>query len=227
MCIPTRTLVGCCKLSVRVDGLDAQIVGLLQEDGRMLYKDIAERVGVSLPTVKARINRLMALGLIKRFTVALDPDKIAGKVRGVLFAKVNPAQAELLAQTLSKMNEVRAAHYVAGEKQLFLEVEADDVESFNRLILETLPKETGLIDISAHVITQTVKEECGVTLKANSFLQYRCNFCHTPIYGKPIVKHYYGGKYYFSGEECAQAYKLTLEQKYMSRKRPEENGSPV
>ncbi|SRR5579875_1066713 len=206
-------------MSVRVDGLDAQIVELLQEDGRMLYKDIADRVGVSLPTVKARIRRLMALGLIKKFTVVVDSDKIAGKVRGVLFAKVNPTDAEALTQTLSKIDEVRAAHFVAGEKQLFLEVEADDVESFNRLILERLPKEAGLSDISAHVITQTVKEEYGVSLKANSFLQYKCNFCHTTIYGKPIVKHYYGGKYYFSGEECAEAYKEVLDQKFAEKKK--------
>jgi DNA-binding Lrp family transcriptional regulator/YHS domain-containing protein len=211
-------------LSIRVDGLDAQIVELLQEDGRMLYKDIADKVGVSLPTVKARINRLMSLGLIKKFTVVVDSDKIAGKVRGVLFAKVSPTDTEALTRTLSKISEVRAAHFVAGEKQLFLEVEADDVESFNRLILERLPREAGLSDISAHVVTQTVKEEYGVSLKANSFLQYKCNFCHTTIYGKPIVKHYYGGKYYFSGEECAEAYKRILDQKYSERKKTKTEG---
>lgn len=201
-------------MSIRVDNLDAKIIELLQDDGRMLYKDIADKVGVSLPTVRARIKRLTEVGLIKRFTVALDSDKIAGKVRGVLFAKVHPSDAQELARALSSVAEVRTAHFVAGEKQLFLEVEADDLQSFNRLILEKLPKEAGLNDISAHVIIQTVKEEYGVTLKANSLLQYRCNFCHTLIHGKPLLKHYYGGKYYFSGEECAEAYKKILDEKY-------------
>lgn len=203
-------------MSVSVDAIDAQIVELLQEDGRMLYKDIAERVGVSLPTVKARIRRLVDLGLIKKFTVVVDPDKIAGKIRAVLFAKLDPAGFEGVVGALSKMGEVRAIHFVSGEKQLLLEVEADDMQHFNELVVRRLPS-VGLAEVSTHIITQTVKEEYGVSLKPNSHLQFKCDFCHTTIYGKPIVKHYYGGKYYFSGEECAQAYKRILDQKFAKK----------
>ncbi|MEM0121758.1 MAG: Lrp/AsnC family transcriptional regulator [Thermoprotei archaeon] len=205
--------------SISVDGIDAQIVELLQKDGRMSYKEIASTVGVSIPTVKTRIKRLIELGLIERFTAVVSAHRVGGKIRGVVFAKVNLPDANEtipLDRRLSEINEVRAAHFVAGEKQLFLVVEADDVESFNWLVIERLPR-VGLSDISSYIITQTIKEEYGVSLKANSLLHYKCNFCHTTIYGKPIVKHYYGGKYYFSGEECAQAYKEILDQKFAKK----------
>jgi Lrp/AsnC family transcriptional regulator for asnA, asnC and gidA len=211
-------------LSLRFDYLDSQIVQLLQEDGRMLYKDIAVKVGVSLPTVKARIRRLMDLGVIKKFTVVVDSNRIAGKIRAMVLAKLRGDASDGVADRLLRIDGVRAAHFVSGERQVFLEIEADNPEEYNRLVLQRLPGEAGLTDIATYIVTDTIKEEYGVSLKPNSFLQFNCSFCGCLIYGKPIVKHYYGGKYYFSGEECAEAYKKILDEKYRSKKKAEDAG---
>ncbi len=70
--------LGVC-MSFKLDELDASIIELLQRDSRMMYKDIAEKTNVSLPTVRARIKRLLDLGVIKKFTIVVDADKISGK----------------------------------------------------------------------------------------------------------------------------------------------------
>jgi DNA-binding Lrp family transcriptional regulator len=43
-------------MSLQLDNTDSQIIELLQKDGRMMFKEIASAVGVSLPTVRARIQ---------------------------------------------------------------------------------------------------------------------------------------------------------------------------
>lgn len=203
-------IVAVTSLSFELDEIDSKIIDLLQKDGRMQYKQISQIVGVSIPTVRERIKRLSELGLIKKFTVVTDYTKIAGRVRAIVEAKVMPNVQELR-DALDSIDEVRVAYQVAGDKSIVLHVESDDLEHLD-LTLNKL-YELGVKDVTVYVITRVLKEEYGAMVKPNVPLQYRCVFCDCVIYGKPIIKHYYGGKYYFSGEECAKAFKERLDKK--------------
>jgi len=55
------------------DAIDRQIVALLTDNARLPYPAIGERVGLSAPAVKRRIDRLRADGTIAAFTVSVDP----------------------------------------------------------------------------------------------------------------------------------------------------------
>src|ERR1700730_14435213 len=66
----------CLRVTYRImlrDAIDRQIVALLTENARLPYPAIAERVWLSAPAVKRRIDRLLDDGTITAFTVALDP----------------------------------------------------------------------------------------------------------------------------------------------------------
>jgi Lrp/AsnC family leucine-responsive transcriptional regulator len=55
-----------------IDDTDLNILRLLLEEGRRPYSEIADRVGVSPPTVSDRVERLQDLGVIRRFTLDVD-----------------------------------------------------------------------------------------------------------------------------------------------------------
>jgi DNA-binding Lrp family transcriptional regulator len=55
-----------------VDETDVRILGLMAEDGRRPYSEIAERVDLSPPAVSDRVDRLREEGIISRFTVDID-----------------------------------------------------------------------------------------------------------------------------------------------------------
>jgi hypothetical protein len=117
-------------------------------------------------------------------------------------------------EQLSKIDEVRNAYFVAGEKQVMLELELDGLQNLSELLSKKLPSQAGLSDFSSFVVSKVLKEEYGASVKPNASLQFKCDFCGSLIYGKPIVEYISGGRYYFSGEECARAYK----EKIASRK---------
>lgn len=202
--------------SYKLDRVDVSIAELLQEDGRMMYKDIADRVGVSLPTVKARITRMTELGVIKKFTAVLDGERLAGFVRSFITARVGAGASSSVDLELSKLREVRSAHHIAGDKQLLLDVQSDDPRHLDELF-EKLSG-LGLTDFSVFVVTRTVKEEYGAKVKLDAAVEFRCRFCDCVIYGKPVVRLIHGGKYYFSGEECARAFEEQLNSRQASRK---------
>ncbi len=197
-------------MSVQLDENDARIIELLQEDGRMQYKDIAQRVGVSIPTARSRIQRLLGLGVIKKFTVIVDADKILGKVRGIVLLQVSPSKVDRVVARLAAMKEVREVYKTAGPDPLVAKVEAKDLDSLGQLVSDRFSGIEGISGISSFVVTRTGKEEYGASVEAQAMVQFKCSFCGAPILGKPYLEYIDGGRYYFNAEGCAAAYKQNL-----------------
>ncbi len=63
-----------------LDETDMEILGLLGEDARRPFSEIAERVGLSGPAVSDRVERLREAGVIERFTVDVDRSQLRAGV---------------------------------------------------------------------------------------------------------------------------------------------------
>lgn len=70
-------------MPVHLDDTDVAILKSLMEDGRKSFRAISREVKVSTPTVKARYERLVNMGLIKSVRPEIDVSKIAGPDRGM------------------------------------------------------------------------------------------------------------------------------------------------
>lgn len=200
-------------MSFKLDSNDVRIIELLQENGRIMYKDIADKLHISIPTVRARIERLRGFGLIKKFTVIVDPDKILGKIRALLLIQATPNRIEGVSQELSKMEEVRETYVAAGAVNILAKVEVRDVIDLGELVTKKLPQIAGVQSVSSMVITKTFKEEYGATVTQDAAIQFKCDFCGAAIVGRPLTEFIEGGKYYFSSEECLNAFREKLAKK--------------
>jgi DNA-binding Lrp family transcriptional regulator len=56
----------------RLDGIDEQILAELALHARATFAEIGERVRLSAPAVKRRIDRMLDSGVIKGFTTVID-----------------------------------------------------------------------------------------------------------------------------------------------------------
>ncbi len=195
---------------IRLDRIDVGIIELLQTDGRMMYKDIARETGVSLPTVRARIKRLTDLGVIKKFTVIVDPDKIRGKIRTVLLIQANPPDIEQVYAKLSEIKELREVYGVAGSFTIVVKAEVNDIAELGKLTAEKLPQVKGITGITSLLITKTPKEEYGASVLLEDVVVYKCDFCGMPIEGKPVIEWINNVRYRFGAEDCAAAFKEKL-----------------
>lgn len=60
-----------------LDDIDVAIVTSLQEDGRKSFRQIARELDISTPTVQARYQRLVNIGLIKSISPIIDSTNLA------------------------------------------------------------------------------------------------------------------------------------------------------
>jgi len=86
---------------VDIDRIDLEILALLQEDGRKSLVDIARAVGLTHPSVRARIKRLVDSGVAK-VSALVDPRSL-----GLRLAFVNALVEDVIAaySDLSKLCE--------------------------------------------------------------------------------------------------------------------------
>ncbi len=101
-----------------LDKLDFEILSFLQEDGRMSFTVIAEKLGVSIGTVRTRFNKLIEDGTVN-IIGRVNPDKVGFRSYAHIAVFVRPATLrDKIAQTISAMPEVSFLAMTSGDYDL-------------------------------------------------------------------------------------------------------------
>lgn len=124
-----------------LDQLDYQILQALHQDARTPAVDIARLTGANERTVRKRIERLVADGVV-RLTAILEPAAFGYLTAADIFLEVEPALEDQIIQTLMAMPEVTYLAYGQGTKQVSIEArfkDNDALRTFLRHRLADLP----------------------------------------------------------------------------------------
>lgn len=65
-----------------LDDVDIGIVTSLQQDGRKSFRQISRELDISTPTIQARYQRLVNIGLIKSVSPVIDSTNIVDEQKG-------------------------------------------------------------------------------------------------------------------------------------------------
>lgn len=113
-----------------MDNIDYRILDLLRLNARSGYGDIGGVVGLSASAVKRRVDRLVADGVIRAFTIQVDPeiDGASTEAYVELFCRGTVAPAELK-RILSGIPEVVDAGTVTGSADAIVHMRSRDIPS--------------------------------------------------------------------------------------------------
>ena len=116
------------------DDLNREIIKLLQQDGRLPYKDIAKRLKVSEGTIRNRVQSMKQSGALKIVALA-DPMAIRYKADAMIGIKVaHPSTPRAVAHRLSEHGEVVYVLWVSGRYDLLIEVVCETSNAFQSFL---------------------------------------------------------------------------------------------
>jgi len=75
--------------NISLDDLDIRILNILEENGRLSYRNIAKRIGVSVSTIMNHVNALEKSGLIKQYSAKIDYEKIGYDVTAIIDMRIS------------------------------------------------------------------------------------------------------------------------------------------
>ena len=118
-----------------LDPLDEAILRELAVDARASYADIGAVVSLSAPAVKRRVDRLRERGVVRGFTVRLDPAALGWETEAYveLFCSGSTSPVTMRA-AVERHSEVISASTVTGDVDLLLHVRARDMRHLERVV---------------------------------------------------------------------------------------------
>jgi len=89
---------------MELDETDKEILNGLIKNGRISYRELAERTGVTPPTVKTRIDQLKEDGVIQGFTVQIDEEKVVQEpvLNVIISLEVDPSAVDDVYSTMAR-----------------------------------------------------------------------------------------------------------------------------
>ena len=141
-----------------LDEIDEKIIKVLQDDARTSLRKISELVKVSLGTVSNRVKRMERNGVIKGYSVILDPDQIGWELNVVIGLRIQKGRLIEIQERIAKDSRVHGVYDVTGDFDSMVIARAK-----NRKDLDDLSKNVLSIDgverSITHIVLNTVKEK--------------------------------------------------------------------
>ena len=127
-----------------MEDIDRQILRLLAKDGRMSFTDLGRATGLSTSAVHQRVRRLEQRGVIRGYTVVVEPEAVGLSLTAfVSVTPLDPAAPDDVPDRLSGIPEIEACHSVAGEENYILKVRVPTPAALEAL-LARIRSEAGL-----------------------------------------------------------------------------------
>ena len=118
-----------------LDPTDRTILDLLAENARRTLGDIGQRVGLSAPAVKRRIDRLEAGGVILGYTTRVDHAKLGRPLEAFTELRFSgDARVDAIASIADEIAEVQAVFTIAGDPDALAWIRVTDVHELKRVI---------------------------------------------------------------------------------------------
>ncbi|MDP9900202.1 Lrp/AsnC family transcriptional regulator [Variovorax ginsengisoli] len=143
------------------DKTDMAILRLLLADSRQTLQDIGSQVGLSPTTCWSRIKKLEAQGVIKRYTVDVDADKLGYHDSVIVQLTLESHTDETLyefGRVLATIPEVQEAYLVSGDYDYYIRIAVRDTRDYERLLREKLYKIPGIRHSQSHFVLRVLKE---------------------------------------------------------------------
>ncbi len=124
-----------------LDNTDKKLLKLLQEDSKRTTKELSLKLDLSVTAVYERIKKLEREGIIEKYVVLLNRDKIQKGFVVFCHIKLIQHTKEFLTQFESqviKLNEVLECHHVSGDYDYILKVVVKDMEAYREFLVTKL-----------------------------------------------------------------------------------------
>lgn len=139
-----------------MDKLDLCIVEGLSKNARTPFVQIAKKLKVSESTIRKRVFNLEKNGIIKKFTLIVDTNKLGYENIALIGIDVAPEKYLDIAKKLTELPEVRYVASSAGDHMFMLEAWTRNGDEL-RALSDKLKGLDGVTRICPAIIKDTLK----------------------------------------------------------------------
>lgn len=149
-----------------MDNIDFAILEHLTQNSRIHSTEIANDLGLATSTVHKRIEKLQSNGIVKQFTVLVDPASVGLNITTYIGLRIEQNKRINVINKLKNINDVLEIYELLEPYDLLLKVRTYDIHSLKENVLHILNNIDGVLESNSLLTTKCHKEKtCGVLRK--------------------------------------------------------------
>lgn len=139
--------------------LDVGIIKELQANARMSYRQLARKFDVSVTTVSDRVGKMVRSGLIRSFTIIVDPEKSGPVLCVAFYIKIeNGSDPKEVGQRVSGVKGICYAYQAVGLYDIIALGSSLNKQDFASMMRE-VGAIRGIREVVPSMVLDTIKED--------------------------------------------------------------------
>lgn len=146
------------------EGLNAEILNSLMEDGRKSIRKVARELGVSPSTVSNHLEGMVEDKVIKRFKPAIDYEKLGFDLTAITKIQAKGSKITDIVESLKQEGNLTHVYEITGEFDILVIGKFDSRESMNREIKRML-NFSAVERADTSIVLNAVKEDSNLDIE--------------------------------------------------------------
>ncbi|MHA1729511.1 MAG: Lrp/AsnC family transcriptional regulator [Promethearchaeota archaeon] len=118
----------------KIDDLDKEIIGILESDSRVSYRDISKKLRISVGTVHNRIKKMESRKILKGFLLNLDAEKLGYVLRFLILLSIDGRYIKEVLETIRTHPHITAVYQITGDFSAVIIGRFKVLEEFHMLL---------------------------------------------------------------------------------------------
>ncbi len=148
--------------AIKLDELDRKILVLLQKEGRLSNKELAERINLTTTPTLERVRRLEREGVIEGYSARINREAVQKGFSAFVTITLSVHQLNLMDEfneAIKSVPEILACYNTTGEGDFLLHIVAKDVKDFEQLMRTKLTTLPDVQRLHTSIVLGTIKEQ--------------------------------------------------------------------
>ncbi len=151
----------------KLDPIDHRLLEILQKNARTKLNEMAQQLGLTIPTISERIQKLEDKGFIKGYTAVLDAKRLGKDITAFITVSIDSSKHyQMFMERARETEEILECHSVTGEGSHLLKIRAENTNSLEKL-LSRIQSWPGVLSTKTSVVLSTIKESTVLRTQNN------------------------------------------------------------
>ena len=129
----------------KLDDLDMKILSALYRDASVSVPDLSKQLGINLSVAYSRIKRLQRRGVIDRFTILVNEEKLGMPASAIAGLNIDPKQRESVMTELSKVESLRLIREVTGRFDIVANLRGRSLDELHKAVYDVIGRIPGVL----------------------------------------------------------------------------------
>lgn len=117
-----------------IDNVDSAILKLLASNARLSLRELATSISLSAPSTSERLRRLEERGVIRAYTVDLEPKLLGHVLQAIVRVRPLPGCLRVVQELIESMPEIVECDKVTGDDCFVARLFARSMEHLDELV---------------------------------------------------------------------------------------------